>query len=194
MLQWNVTDGGTGFAPPYVCLSPQVTLEPLQENPKIFCREESKPFEPDAATANRYLKTLNQRYAAPAKVFCSRELESGLTEYVKREVSKTGVLPSDDELRERARQIMSMQKTAADDPTLLEKFKAAIQPLVLSQQEASLASMATAMFPATTNMTAPALPAESQFDFSNTAPLSADMTLSDEQVSYILGDIDLSTF
>lgn len=194
VLQWNVTDGGTGFAPPYVCLSPQVTLEPLQENPKIFCREESKPFEPDAATANRYLKTLNQRYAAPAKVFCSRELESGLTEYVKREVSKTGVLPSDDELRDRARQIMSMQKTAADDPTLLEKFKAAIQPLVLSQQEASIASMATTMFPATTNMTAPALPAESQFDFSNTASMSADMTLSDEQVSYILGDIDLSTF
>lgn len=197
VVQWKVADGGTGFAPPYVCLSPQVTLEPLQENPKIFCREESKPFEPDAATANRFLKTLNQRYAVPAKVFCSRELENGLTEYVKREMTKTGVLPTDDELRDRARQIMSMQKTAADDPILLEKFKTAMQSMLIPS-DTQIADMATTMFPTTSTMDAPAFPMEvtplDQLDFSSTLPMPADINLTDEQVSFILGDVNFSSF
>lgn len=64
-------------------------------------------------------------------MFCSRELESGLTEYVRREVGKTGVFPSDESLRERARQIMAMQKTSCDDPVLLERFKASVKATLL---------------------------------------------------------------
>ncbi|KAI0132860.1 C2H2 type zinc finger-containing protein [Xylariales sp. AK1849] len=132
ILSWNISGGGTGFAPPYVSPNPQATLESIKENPKIFCRENTKSFEAAAATANHFLETFQQRYPAPAKVFCSRELENGMVEYVKREMSKNGAMPSDDQLRDRARQIMSMQKTPADDPTLLEKFKAAMEEFVIS--------------------------------------------------------------
>ncbi|KAI0390388.1 hypothetical protein F5Y17DRAFT_67565 [Xylariaceae sp. FL0594] len=127
-VSWSVKEGGTGFAPPYVAPNPTATIEPLQGKPQIYIRDESKPFESDASTANHFLRTFTQRYPAPAKVFCSRELENGLTEYVKRELQVTGgVFPSDGQLRKRARDIMSMQKTACDDPFLLEKFKASLK-------------------------------------------------------------------
>lgn len=59
-------------------------------------------------------------------MFCSRELETGLTEYVRREVARSG-FPADDALRERARQIMAMARTSCDDPVLLERFKASVK-------------------------------------------------------------------
>ncbi|KAI1416888.1 hypothetical protein F5Y13DRAFT_153262 [Hypoxylon sp. FL1857] len=126
-LPWAPTEGGTGFAPPYVAPNPTAAIEPLDADPTIFLRDDAKPFEPAASTATRFLRNLARRYPAPAKVFCSRELESGLTEYVRREVGRTGAFPSDDSLRERARQIMAMQKTSCDDPVLLERFKAAVK-------------------------------------------------------------------
>ncbi|ORY58101.1 uncharacterized protein BCR38DRAFT_353751 [Pseudomassariella vexata] len=133
-IQWPASTGGTGFAPPYVAPNPKVTLEPFNAKPKVFCRENAKQFEPEPATVNRLLQSFQQRYMAPAKVFCSRELETGLTEYVKREMRKSssssgggvsGGLPSDDQMRERAREIMGMQKTPCDDPVLLARFKEA---------------------------------------------------------------------
>jgi hypothetical protein len=129
-----VKEGGTGFAPPYVSPNPTATIEPLHGNPQIYLRDEVKPFESDASTANHFLQTFTRRYPAPAKIFCSRELENGLTEYVKRELQKTGSFPSDAQLQERARDIMGMQKTACDDPLLLGKFKAALQGNTLVQQ------------------------------------------------------------
>ncbi|KAI0097426.1 hypothetical protein F4776DRAFT_651146 [Hypoxylon sp. NC0597] len=128
---WAPREGGTGFAPPFVAPNPAATIEPLEADPTIFLRDDAKPFEPAASTATRFLRNLSRRYPAPAKVFCSRELESGLTEYVRREVGKTGVFPSDESLRERARQIMAMQKTSCDDPVLLERFKASVQGAML---------------------------------------------------------------
>lgn len=190
VLQWNITDGGTGFAPPYVCLSPQVTLEPLKENPVVYCRDSSKPFEPDAATANRYLQALNQRYAVPAKVFCSRELENGLTEYVKREAGKTGVMPTDDQLRERAKQIMSMQKTAADDPILLQKFKASIEAAVMSTQISDMQGLAEATIPPVSNAALQSLAEDTTVDLVSALPSGAELHLSDEQINDILNDID----
>ncbi|KAI1811370.1 hypothetical protein GGS20DRAFT_111871 [Poronia punctata] len=126
-VAWTVKEGGTGFAPPYVSPNPSATIERLDGNPQILIRDEVRPFESDADTANHFLQTFTRRYPAPAKIFCSRELENGLTEYVKREVQTTGVFPDDDRLRERARNIMGMQRTACDDPVLLEKFKASLQ-------------------------------------------------------------------
>lgn len=126
-LPWSLSAGGTGFAPPYVAPNPNAVFAPLDSNPKIVCREGSKEFEPDAGTANRFLQTFTKRYEAPAKVFCSRELENGLSAYVKREVQKTGVFPTDEQLRVRARDIMGMQSTPADDANLLAQFKSVVQ-------------------------------------------------------------------
>ncbi|KAL7627739.1 hypothetical protein AAE478_001934 [Parahypoxylon ruwenzoriense] len=125
---WAPCEGGTGFAPPYVSPNPAATIEPFESDPTIFICDNAKPFEPAASTANRFLRSFTRRYPAPAKVFCSRELENGLTEYVRRELMRSGgAFPSDDQLRERARQIMAMQKTSCDDPVLLERFKAAVK-------------------------------------------------------------------
>jgi hypothetical protein len=194
-LQWTASKGGTGFAPPFVVLNPQATLEPLTENPKVFCRDSSKLFELDAATVNRYVKSLPQRYPAPAKIFCSRELENGLTEYVKREVSKTGKMPTDDQMRERAKDIMSMQKTAADDPVLLEKFKTILQQMGIAPS-APTSGMVTPMV-APTPMVASASSAMPEHsapyiapDLLNLLPSGADISLTDEQVSNILQEMD----
>jgi len=137
----------------YVSPNPSATIEPLHGNPQIYIRDEVKPFESDVGTANHFLRTFTRRYPAPAKIFCSRELENGLTEYVKRELQITGgVFPSDGQLRERARDIMSMQRTACDDPVLLDKFKASLKEagfggIAAQQQPAPASSMrATADF------------------------------------------------
>ncbi|KAI1197967.1 hypothetical protein F5X97DRAFT_300740 [Nemania serpens] len=157
LVAWNVKDGGTGFEPPYVNPNPAAMIEPLHGNPQIYLNDEARPFESEANTANHFLRTFTQRYAAPAKIFCSRELEKGLTEYVKREVQKLGVFPADAQLRARARDIMSMQKTPCDDPTLLGKFKASLQGIISAQQ------------PVYTE-------ADFAFDFSATLPASLPMT------------------
>lgn len=113
--------------------NPSSTIEPLTHSPSVVCREGARPFEPAAGTATRFLQSLGRssRHPAPAKVFCSRELEAGLASYVRREMARGGAggavaFPSDDALRERARQIMGMQKTSCDDPVLLERFKASV--------------------------------------------------------------------
>ncbi|KAI5921303.1 hypothetical protein F4810DRAFT_679264 [Camillea tinctor] len=149
---WATSQGGTGFAPPYVSPNPAAALiatahpspscpsaqpHDSQDGPTgagadesmVFLRHEARGFQSGASTANRFLQTFTRRYAAPARIFCSRELESGLTEYVRREVARGGAgsFPSDERLRARAREIMGMQKTACDDPVLLAKFKAALQ-------------------------------------------------------------------
>ncbi|KAI0419204.1 hypothetical protein F5X98DRAFT_335534 [Xylaria grammica] len=134
-VAWNLKDGGTGFEPPYVALNPAAMIEPLHGNPQICLSDGTRPFEPEASTANHYLRTFAQRYPAPAKIFCSRELENGLKEYVKRELQKTSVFPSDAQLQARARDIVGMQKTPCDDPILLGKFKAALQGNLPAQQQ-----------------------------------------------------------
>ncbi|KAI1496482.1 hypothetical protein F5X99DRAFT_414053 [Biscogniauxia marginata] len=168
-IAWAPSEGGTGFAPPYVAPNPAATIAPLglpeqqqqqqqqQQQPRdnhhhsraqdkrsvVFLRDEARGFQSDAATANHFLQTFTRRYPAPARVFCSRELESGLTEYVRRELRRSsaasggggegggggggGIFPGDEQLRARAREIMGMQKTPCDDPVLLGKFKAALR-------------------------------------------------------------------
>lgn len=75
-------------------------------------------------TAGRYLRDLRAgRYQAPASVFCSRELENGLNTYVD-DCITNHIIPTDDDLRARAREILGVDNTAADEPKLLERFKA----------------------------------------------------------------------
>ncbi|KAH9891474.1 hypothetical protein F4778DRAFT_751716 [Xylariomycetidae sp. FL2044] len=117
----------TGFAPPYVAANAAATMEVLQEKPNVIEREGTKSFEPEVASPNRYQKSLTQRSPALTETFWPKELESGLSDHVRRELRSTGVFPSDDALRQRARQIMGMQKTPCDDATVLGKIKAAMQ-------------------------------------------------------------------
>ncbi len=185
-------------------------IEPLHENPQIYLCDNAKPFESEAATANHFLRTFTQRYPAPAKIFCSRELENGLTEYVKRELLKTGVFPNDAQLQARARDILSMQKTPCDDPILLGKFKAALQGNISAQQplpmDTSFALDFTASIPASMPTTsalsaglASSMPLDPTLSVPATDPWSTEMELdlsfteqelNDllEDVSYGLGD------
>ncbi|KAI8629324.1 hypothetical protein F5Y19DRAFT_78006 [Xylariaceae sp. FL1651] len=204
-VTWNAKEGGTGFAPPYVSPNPAATIEPLHGNPQIYLRDEAKPFESDASTANHFLQTFTQRYPAPAKVFCSRELENGLTEYVKRELQRTGIFPNDAQLQERARNIMSMQKTACDDPILLGKFKASLQGTMPGQQPFSMggadfnfdfAAMLPASMPATSAIStglASAAALDPNISIPTADTLSADMDLdmnfTEQELNDILQDV-----
>ncbi|KAI3318700.1 hypothetical protein HD806DRAFT_309719 [Xylariaceae sp. AK1471] len=188
-VAWNVKEGGTGFAPPYVSPNPTATIEPLHGNPQIYIRDEVKPFESDASTANHFLQTFTQRYPAPAKIFCSRELENGLTEYVKRELQKIGSFPSDAQLQERARDIMGMQKTACDDPLLLGKFKAALQRSTFLQQPIPMGASFGLDFSATLPASMPTTSALSA-QLSSSMP-ALDPTLSVAGADSLPADMDL---
>jgi hypothetical protein len=84
---------------------------------------DQKVFNVKATTAAKFLESMPQRWQKPATVFCSRDLENGLNEFVKAEMEK-GSVPSDDALRAKAREILGMERTSADEVELLEKFKA----------------------------------------------------------------------
>jgi len=84
---------------------------------------EDKVYKIKATTAQKFLKSMGKRCQPPASVFCSRELESGLNEYVRDQMAK-GVPPTDEDLKAQARVILGTETTAAEDKLLLEKFKA----------------------------------------------------------------------
>jgi hypothetical protein len=118
---WTVKDGGTGFAPPYVRPQPKKVPEFKEDVPVTV---DAKTYTISKETAGKFVQDLESgRYAAPASVFCSRDLENGLGEYV-RLALKEGVVPTDEQLRAKARSILGVERTAADDGELLEKFKA----------------------------------------------------------------------
>ncbi len=116
-----MTDGGTGFHPPFVHPKPEKQIVfPLEVT--VFV--DHRTYTVSKETAERYLKGLYEgRHQPPALVFCSRELEHGLNAYVK-ECAEAHRVPTDDELRAKAREILGAEYTAADDSILLEGFKA----------------------------------------------------------------------
>lgn len=118
---WRIAYGGTGFAPPF--LMPQVLPPPEKFSSDIPVTMDHKTYNIKAKTAQKFVKGLTERWQKPAQVFCSRDLESKLSEYLQAELA-AGHLPSDDELRAKARSVLGMEKTAADDVELLMKFKA----------------------------------------------------------------------
>jgi len=143
---WTQSNGGTGFAPPYIYPNPTVAITAGTESATVMMREEAKLFPTNVTTTSRYIQNFTQRHGPPAKIFCSRELESGLTEFVRREVARSGLMPNDVALQQRACDIMSTQKTSCDDPVLLAKFKDAMQQSLssgISDLATAVASRAT---------------------------------------------------
>ena len=110
--------GGTGFSPPY--LNPKSPPAPFTED--VAVKMNHKVYKIPAKTAGKFLQSMSERWQKPATVFCSRDLEDGLGAFVKSEIA-SGVVPTDDALRAKARAILGVQETAADDVLLLEKFK-----------------------------------------------------------------------
>lgn len=132
VVGWSVHHGGTGFAPPYVY--PTTAIEETggggggTGTVQIPVRAGAKPFEADQRAVDSYLQGLKTRYPPPPTVFCSRELEAGLTEFVQSQQMATGgALPSDEMLRAKAKEILGTETTAAEDVVLLDKFKAIVQ-------------------------------------------------------------------
>ncbi|KAF5677444.1 homeobox 4 [Fusarium circinatum] len=148
---WNIANGGTGFAPPYAfpnkrmldatssmptsVTSPSATngstmtsspvmISPGFEKVEIFIGNNATPFETNQALLDGYIETFSLRYDRPAIVFCSRELENGLVGFVEAEIARGAGFPSDEALKLRGREILGTAKTSADDPSLLERFKA----------------------------------------------------------------------
>jgi hypothetical protein len=119
---WQVSEGGSGFDPPYVNPKPDTQFSDCKE--EVLVKVSQKAFKVNPETVAHFVKSLSgDRYRKQATVFCSRDLEAGLTSYVK-ECQKQGHTSSDEQLRGMARQILGVERTAADDQNLLEKFKA----------------------------------------------------------------------
>ncbi|EEY14747.1 conserved hypothetical protein [Verticillium alfalfae VaMs.102] len=78
----------------------------------------------DQAVADAFFATFDTRHARPGTIFCARELEDSLVGFVHSEAAAGREFPSDEVLRAKAREVMGAVRTAADDETLLGKFKA----------------------------------------------------------------------
>lgn len=227
--QWSISQGGTGFAPPYalpksantrvavpasaldaesvVAVSMSATAAPASlgggssSRVAIPSNEGSRAFETDSSTANKYLASLVcGRIPPPARVFCARELEDGLAQFVTAEVvgnnqsiDTTGAVelpllfPSDDAMRAKAREIIGTPNTAADDPVLLEKFKT-----MMTERLALGTATATAMaIPATVAVdTASAAPLVSAPVVDAQLPFDMDIIMTDGQLTDILQDVN----
>ncbi|QSZ29951.1 hypothetical protein DSL72_004469 [Monilinia vaccinii-corymbosi] len=136
---WKVSLDGTGLSPPYLNPGKNVkacdTAEELEV--KIARVDESEKLVTlRGETANGYIKSLKQRYKMPAQVFWSRELEEALIDLVKTE-NEQGRIPTDESLRARARDVLNVPNTAADDGELLEKFKTHYGIPLTGQQRSS---------------------------------------------------------
>ncbi|POR39350.1 Homeobox protein 4 [Tolypocladium paradoxum] len=161
---WALEQGGSGFAPPYAF--PKGHVEPFNDKVQVNMRHGAKSFTAGQSAANSFLETLTSDSCRPANVFCSRELETGLVDFVEKKVGDSGRLPSDEALQARAKQIVHSPQTAADDPVLLQKFKDRMLdklPHALPAADADAASL---------------------------LPTNMDVNISDEELGNMLQDMD----
>lgn len=158
-------------------------------NPNTLVTTEGvKAFDTSSSTVDKYVQGLTQgRFEPPATVFCSRELEKGLSDFVVAQTSPLGLgpFPSDEAIRTKARGIIGTQDTPADDQWLLEKFKNMMKEklgleLALSESQTQASSSASA---SATQLTA---------NSSGTDLLSMplDMDITDSQFTDIFGDME----
>lgn len=161
---WSLEQGGTGFAPPYAF--PKGELAPFHKNVSVSMGQCSKSFPAGQSVANSYLEDFTSRELRPATVFCSRELERGLVQFVENCFTGTGRMPSDAAIQAQGRHILGRDKTAAEDPALLQKFKD---------------MMASKMANAEPDSTDAAVPA---------MPTIMDVNISDDDINNILQDMN----
>jgi 5'(3')-deoxyribonucleotidase len=110
-----------GFHPPHVKPKEGKLIRFTNDVP-VFV--DNRIYSVNKETAERYLRALNaELYQPPASVFCSRELEDGLNAYVE-ECIMILRIPTDEDFRSKACEILDADYTPADDPKLLESFKA----------------------------------------------------------------------
>ena len=118
---WQVAAGGSGYSPPYLMPSKDAKLADFVEDVDVSMRDKTMKVRKE--TAGEFVKSIANRYQAPAQIFCSRELENKLHDMLIQGMA-TGILPTDEQLRAKAREVLGVEKTAADDDQLLEKLKA----------------------------------------------------------------------
>lgn len=98
-------------------------MERFNDDVAVGMREGSKSFKVGRSAANKFLNTLTSPKARPATVFCSRELETGLVDYVEQYVAEVGDMPSDEAMKAKGREILGADTTSAEDGVVLDKFK-----------------------------------------------------------------------
>lgn len=184
LTSWPLPVGGTD---PLAHL-PSIEFDLMLQTPNL-----TTPFATDdMATASQAGQLDPMRHETPTRTFGNPQLASGLTAYVRRELQKTGIFPSDAELQARARDIMSMQKTPADDHVLLGKFKASLQG-PLSVATASIAVPA----PAAPSVTAPgmqsgAVPVSELPDEEFQFPMDMDINFTEQELDSLVREMNSS--
>lgn len=173
-----IAQGGTGFTPPYAVPNPTTVAAACSvadaRNPVArYCRG-----------------IMEGRYERPGVVFCSRELEKGLSDYVTAQNLLPGwnTFPSDEDLRAKAREIIGTQQTPADDQWLLERFK------IMMREKLGITSspenQSTSQTPSSASGSAVQSTGASSGTDLLSMPLDMDMTAFDSQYTDLIGDMD----
>ncbi|KAK3294917.1 C2H2 transcription factor [Chaetomium fimeti] len=223
---WNMAQGGSGFSPPYVFPSaaratqiplpaiPTTTTTAAATNPtpstatasagpgliNVAVCEGAKPIPTAGATANRFMCGLGdpKRHEPPAVVFCSRELERDLADFVTGAVLVGGAagFPTNEAVRERARRFLNAQKTPADDEVLLGRFAEVMRRrlgLGLGQQQQQQTGLSgdgnvdgTGGLGLGVGMAT--VPASTEMDFSAPSGMNA-LDVEDMQMDFDFGDL-----
>jgi len=120
---WPAIGAETNFSPAYVIPSKEVQNFAYKADVDLTMMQD-KVYKVYPEAAAKFIQDLKRgTYLGPSgTVFCSRDLEQGLSQVVESELAN-GRLPSDDWLRAKAREILGVEQTAADEVALLKKFK-----------------------------------------------------------------------
>lgn len=190
-----------------------VPVAPVKDDCVTITNEGRKPIQAESSTATKYLQSFTTRHQPPATVFCSRELEAGLAAFVESEVSllscgggkaaAEAAFPDDNAIRSKAREILQISATPADDPVLMEKFKAMMRERLHLDNPAQSGNQDQAQdqVVAAQNQAVPGLDLTSGNSFAGIdllAPLDVDFSLSpdmdlsmpDGELNDILQEID----
>jgi hypothetical protein len=151
---------------------PKSQHEPFSEDVQITLQSGTKPFTAGQSVANSFLQDLKSRYPRPAVIFCSRELELGLIDFVKASVQTTGCLPSTDAVRAEGKRIHNYEPSPMDDSALVDKFQEWMSRKFPNAESPSAATVQEG---------------ESKPFF---MPMNLDVNISDEELGTILQDMD----
>jgi hypothetical protein len=175
---WNIAQGGTGFTPPYAIPNPNTVA--------AACATGNA-----TSPVAQYCQGIMQgRYERPGTVFCSRELEKGLSDFVIAQNLLPGrsAFPSDEDLRAKAREIIGTQQTPADDQWLLERFKIMLKEtlgVTSTPDNQSSSQTPSSAFGSAVQSTG-ASPGTDLLSM----PLDMDMSAFDSQYTDLVGDMD----